>query len=336
MRLSLLIVAVFSFTACTQAPLKLSKTPTQAEDFKLPPAELQSKFPDVDGLHPYKIRDYLISRNADVGFSRVYISPLREDAYAILGEPESTHAGGYDLHMTHSPTVLLGGYAMISWELPLMRYIAFGVMGLHALMSKRDEQLEWHKGDYRITAQSQVGSPYLNYWEWQHLPQGKDGPAVTLSSNEASLNYMLMNTSRPLFNMMRFEPNEHGYMSIGLGRRLGGDTNGLSYYLEASSSFVGTLNTPIDFSNQGIALLSRWSTSTKYDVGIGAWYDFSIFKLTDYGIPGKAGIFVEKSFFKTKQVEHFIRVGYAMHLDRNLDTRYPQFARVQVVSRLLK
>ncbi|MDH5216289.1 MAG: hypothetical protein OEX19_01235 [Gammaproteobacteria bacterium] len=328
----ILVIAVLflalSCIACSSTPLKLEHTPTRESDFQLPPEELKAKFADVEGLHPLTAREYVAkdSRKTD---------PMTEDLIEYFGEPDQKRLIPKDpLWVLANPVGTLGAVSFVST--PLVGGIFLGLAGTGHIFSPPPGELTWQKGDYTILARTYQNYERMLYWEWSHKTNDSTGTLTPIVDHVQKSTFWQWTGSLPMYIATKNDNYEHSYWGIGYGRSF--HPKGIidNVHIDALNSvqsfirnavavigvthFVSALSATKDFNLQ------------KNEIGLGLWYDTSLYDAFNNAYKGKIGAFAEIGFVKTHITEHVLRIGYVRFLQDGISNRQ-HFGRVQLITR---
>lgn len=328
------LIFALSCAGCSTHQLKLESTPKSETDFSQPPEILLQRYEDIAGLHPLNALDYLERKKNETGTSRA-LYPTKDDATNILGLPTNiaaTESSKYRL-ITHP----IFGYGLISIQQPPLSAIFFGWSAL-SLFKEPQEQLTWYKGDYRIKAETFPGTDQIQSWEWDYRPQNANDAWLPVIRHQQRNTYSMWNYSVTTPSSNDYKIGERNYLQIAWGWEFRAAPHADHIYLELQNSlqsFEKKGFNIIDISQQMIAVLATHNIGDGgRELGIGFWYDASVADMAKSSYAGKAGVFAELDFLKTRTTQHAIRLGLAHDVDRL--SSGASFIRLQLVTRFLK
>jgi len=323
----LVLFLALSCIACSSTPLKLKHTPTEENDFRLPPEELKAKFADVEGLHPLTAMEYITKESGKT-------DPMTEDLIDHFGEPDQKRLIPKNpLWTLVHPATTLGAVSFVST--PLVGGIFLGIAGIGYLFSPPPGELTWQRGDYTILARTFQNNERMLYWEWNHVTNDS-GKLTPIVHHVQKSTFWQWNGSLPMYVATKDDSYEHSYWGIGYGMSFHPKgivdhvhidaLNSLQSYTKdyfaiiGLSHFVSAMSVTKDFNNQ------------KNEYGLGLWYDTSLLDAFNNGYKGKIGAFAEIAYVKTHITEHVLRIGYVRFLQDGISNR-EHFGRIQLVTR---
>lgn len=157
-KIALIVVWLLLLEGCV-ATTPLNAVPQTQDEFKLPPATLLARYPEIK-----KYQDEFAGWPMG--------NPRFNDVVMRWGWPESIRIESERKNVMTAN--LLGLAAAISSGSPLV----MGIAGAVGLFTSPQETYTWNKGDYQIRATfSKLGDQQqLHYWDWRHKADNKLRP----------------------------------------------------------------------------------------------------------------------------------------------------------------